>query len=191
MQKIADSQPFSFLPDPAKEDIFSQCQTETFKKNTILLTQEISPVEQCLFLSQGSAHYYFEQNNEKTLKGRLNVGDNFGGISILLNNAVATRSLMVLEDSVFLCLDADIFLKTCAEHAAFQDYFTNAFGKMMLSKAYAGIIARQIKDKEFNLPFFNQPISAIFRPNIISSPYDATIYESAKKMAKSLSLIHI
>jgi CBS domain-containing protein len=100
-----------------------------------------------LVLAQGSAQYYFEQNNEKTLQGRLNEGDNFGGISILLEE--------------------------------FKAFFTNAFGKLMLNKSYAGIIARQIKDKEFNLPFFNQPISAIFRPNIVTCPHDATIHKAA------------
>ena len=167
--------PFSFLPEKAKKDLLSLFSSETIKKDTILLAQEISSIEKFLVLSQGSAQYYFEQNNEKTLQGRLNQGDNFGGISILLNDGVAIRTLKVLENSVFLSLDADIFLKTCTEVEEFKAFFTNAFGRLMLNKSYAGIIARQIKDKEFNLPFFNQPISAIFRPNIVTCPHDATI----------------
>jgi CBS domain-containing protein len=182
-----DKAPFSFLPEKAKEDLLSHFSSETIKKDTILLVQEISSIEKFLVLSQGSAQYYFEQNNEKTLQGRLNEGDNFGGISILLNDAVAIRTLKVLENSVFLSLDADIFLKTCTEFEEFKAFFTNAFGKLMLNKSYAGIIARQIKDKEFNLPFFNQPISAIFRPNIVTCPHDATINEAAQKMAKNSS----
>jgi CBS domain-containing protein len=55
----------------------------------------------------------------------------------------------------------------------------------MLNKSFAGIIARQLKDKEFNLPFFNQPISAIFRPNMVTCPADATINEAAQKIAKN------
>jgi CBS domain-containing protein len=182
-----DQAPFSFLPEKAKKDLLSLFSSETIKKDTILLVQEISSIDKLLILSQGSARYYFEQNNEKTLQGRLNEGDNFGGISILLNDAVAIRTLEVLENSVFLSLDADIFLKTCAEFEAFKAFFTNAFGKLMLNKSYAGIIARQIKDKEFNLPFFNQPISAIFRPNIVTCPHDATISEVARKMVKNSS----
>jgi CBS domain-containing protein len=169
------------------EDLLSHFSSETVKKDTILLAQEISSIEKFLVLSQGSAQYYFEQNNEKTLRGSLNEGDNFGGISILLNDAVAIRTLEVLENSVFLSLDADIFLKACAEFEEFKAFFTNAFGKLMLNKPYAGIIARQIKDKEFNLPFFNQPISAIFRPNIVTCPHDATISEVARKMVKNSS----
>jgi CBS domain-containing protein len=182
-----DKAPFSFLPEKAKEDLLSHFSSETIKKDTILLVQEISSIGKFLVLSQGSAQYYFEQNNEKTLQGRLNKGDNFGGISILLNDAVAIRTLKVLENSVFLSLDANIFLKTCTEFEEFKAFFTNAFGKLMLNKSYAGIIARQIKDKEFNLPFFNQPISAIFRPNIVTCPHDATINEAAQKMAKNSS----
>jgi CBS domain-containing protein len=182
-----DKAPFSFLPEKAREDLSSHFSSETIKKDTILLAQEISSIEKFWVLSRGSAQYYFEQNNEKTLQGRLNEGDNFGGISILLNDAVAIRTLKVLENSVFLSLDADIFLKTCTEFEEFKTFFTNAFGKLMLNKSYAGIIARQIKDKEFNLPFFNQPISAIFRPNIVTCPHDATINEAAQKMAKNSS----
>jgi CBS domain-containing protein len=187
MKNELDKAPFSFLPEMAMENLLSHFSSETIKKDTILQVQEISSIEKFLVLCQGSAQYYFEQNNEKTLQGRLKEGDNFGGISILLNDAVALRTLKVLEDSVFLSLDADIFLKTCAEFEEFKAFFTNAFGALMLNKSYAGIIARQIKDREFNLPFFNQPISAIFRPNIVTCPHDATINEAAQKMAKNSS----
>jgi signal-transduction protein with cAMP-binding, CBS, and nucleotidyltransferase domain len=98
-----DQAPFSFLPEKEKKDLLSLFSSETIKKDTILLVQEISSIDKLLILSQGSARYYFEQNNEKTLQGRLNEGDNFGGISILLNDAVAIRTLKVLEDSAFLC----------------------------------------------------------------------------------------
>ncbi|MEN8246699.1 MAG: DUF294 nucleotidyltransferase-like domain-containing protein [Thermodesulfobacteriota bacterium] len=182
-----DMAPFSFLPETTKENLLDHFSSETVKKESILLVQEISTVNKFLVLSQGTAQYYFEQNNEKTLRGRLEAGDNFGGISILLNDTVAIRTLQVLEDSVFLSLDADIFLKTCSEYEAFKSYFSNAFGKLMLNKAFAGIIARQVKDKEFNLPFFNQPISAIFRPNIVTCPHNATINEAAEKMAQNNS----
>ncbi len=187
MENQLDTAPFSLLPEKAKQDLLSHFSSETIKKDTTLMVQEITSIEKFLVLSRGSAQYYFEQNNEKTLQGRLNEGDNFGGISILLNDAVAIRTLKALEDSVFLSLDASIFLKVCKEFEEFKVFFTNAFGRLMLNKSYAGIIARQIKDKEFNLPFFNQPISAIFRPNIATCPHDATISEVAQKMAKNNS----
>ena len=187
MEKLFSSKPFSYLPKAARETFLSRFESRPIKKNVVLLTQETSPVEKFLVLSKGLAQYYFEQNNEKTLQGTLGEGGDFGGISILLNGAVAIRTLEVIEDSVFLELDIDVFLKTCAEVEPFKTYFTNSFGRLMLNKSYSGIIARQIKDKEFNLPFFNQPISAIFKPNIIKCSHDATVREAAQKMAKSHS----
>ena len=111
MENKLDKAPFSFLPEKAKEDLLSHFSSETIKKDTILLVQEISPVGKFLVLSRGSAQYYFEHNNEKTLQGRLNEGDNFGGISILLNDAAAIRTLQVLEDSDFFKLGCQHFFK--------------------------------------------------------------------------------
>ena len=69
MENKLDNPPFSFLPEKAKKDLLSLFTSETIKKDTIFLVQEISSVEKFLVLSQGSAQYYFEQNNEKTLQG--------------------------------------------------------------------------------------------------------------------------
>jgi len=187
LEKLFSNTPFSFLPKSAKETFLSRLESRPVKKNSVLLTQETSPVEKFLVLSKGTAQYYFEQNNEKTLRGTLREGGDFGGISILLNGAVAIRTLEVIEDSLFLELDIDVFLKTCAEVESFKAYFTDSFGRLMLNKSYAGIIARQIKDKEFNLPFFNQPISAIFKPNISKCSHDATVKQVAQKMVKNHS----
>ena len=69
-----DSAPFSLLPESVIEDLVEKFTPETIKKDTMHLVQEISSLGKFLVLSQGSAQYYFEQNNEKTLKGRLMKG---------------------------------------------------------------------------------------------------------------------
>ena len=185
MKNFSEAEPFSFLPKQVIEDLLNQFSTVPIEKDTVVLSQEVSSVDKFLVLSQGSAQYYYEHNNTHTLKGQLKEGDNFGGISILLNDSVAIRTLAVLENSKLLALDVDKFLNLCQEYDDFKSYFTDAIGRLMLNKSFAGIIARQTKDKEFNLPFFNQPISAIFRPNIITCPQDATVHEATQKMAKN------
>mgnify|MGYP002725627680 CR=1 FL=1 len=179
--------PFSLLPEKAQKNIYDHFSFEDHKKGSILLVQELSKVEKLYVLSKGSAQYYYEENFAKTLKNNLKEGDNFGGISILMNDSISTRTLEVLEDSNFLTLDAHYFLEICAQFEKFQEYFTAEFGKCMLNKSYAGIILRHIRDKEFNLPFFNQPISAMFRPHIITCPVDTPIQAAAQKMKKSAS----
>lgn len=182
LKKDSQIYPFSLLSKEAQEKLYNSFSFEKVRKHTALFEQEISRVENLYILSKGQALYYYELNNTKILTGKLKQGDNFGGISILLNDAVAIRSLKIIEDCVFVTLKADYFLKLCKENPKFQDYFTNEFGKCMLNKSFAGIISRQIKDKEFNLPFFNQPIRTIFKPNIITCPMDESIASAVDKM---------
>lgn len=84
-----------------------------------------------------------------------------------------------------MTLEADVFLGLCRNYPEFREYFTNEFGKCMLNKAFAGIMARQIRDKEFSLPFFNRPISSVFRPNISTCPAETSIEEAARKMSRN------
>ena len=185
MKKDSQIYPFSLLSKKEQEKLYNEFSYEKVRKNTILLEQEITGVEKLYTLSKGHAQYYYELNNTKILTGELHQGDNFGGISILLNDAVSIRSLKILEDSVFLTLKTDFFLTVCKANPKFQDYFTNEFGKCMLSKSFAGIISRAIKDKEFNLPFFNRPIRTIFKPNIITCPMETSIQNAAIKMTRN------
>ena len=185
MKKESQMYPFSMLSKKDQEELAPAFSYEKIKENTIFLEQEITRVEKFYILSKGHAQYYYELNNTKILTGELQPGDNFGGLSILLNDSVSIRSLKALENCVFITLKADFFLTICKANPKFQDYFTNEFGKGMLNKSFAGIISRQIKDKEFNLPFFNRPIRTIFKPNIITCPSETSIENAAIKMSRS------
>ena len=185
MKKESQTYPFSVLSKQDQEELTPAFSYEKVKKDTVLFEQEITRVEKLYILSKGHAQYYYELNNTKVLTGEVNIGDNFGGLSILLNDAVSIRSLKILEDCVFITLKADIFLSLCKANPKFQDYFTNEFGKCMLNKSFAGIISRRIKDKEFNLPFFNRPIRTIFQPNIITCPMETSIENAAIKMSRN------
>lgn len=185
MKKTNSIPPFSLLSKESQKELYSHFSFEDHKKGTILLVQEISNVDKLYILSKGAARYYYEESFSKILKKDLMENDNFGGISILMNDGVSTRTLEVLEDSKFMTLDANLFIDLCKRFDKFQDYFTSEFGKCMLNKSYAGIILRHIRDKEINLPFFNQPISAMFRPNIATCPGDTSIRDASIKMSKS------
>ena len=185
MKQETQIYPFSLLSKETQEELATAFSYEKVKKETILLEQEITSVEKVYLLSKGRARYYYELNNTKILTGELEPGDNFGGLSILLNDAVCIRSLKILEDSVFITLKAELFLVVCKANPKFQDYFTNEFGKCMLNKSFSGIISRRMKDKEFNLPFFNRPIRTIFQPNIITCLMETSIEDAAIKMSRN------
>ena len=176
--------PFSLLSKAEEKDLSSWFSYETHPPGTIILVQEISRLTKLYILSRGAATYYFEHDNQKELSGEINPGDNFGGLSILFNAGIALRTLETVEESVFLTIDAESFLELCKKNPGFQSYFTDAFGALMLDTTFAGIIARQYKDKNLNLPFFNQPISAIYRPNIATCPEDTPAATAAEKMSR-------
>jgi CBS domain-containing protein len=185
MEKQSLNTPLSLLSSEKQKGINSDFSLEKIAKNYVLFEQEITKVEKFYILSKGLARFYYEQNNRQILTGELKPGDNFGGISILLNDTVSIRSLIALEDCLFTTITADSFLKLCKANQEFKDYFTNEFGKCMLNKSFAGIISRQIKDKEFSLPFFNRPIHTIFKPSILTCTIDTTIEDAAFKMSKN------
>ncbi|WP_022668901.1 DUF294 nucleotidyltransferase-like domain-containing protein [Desulfospira joergensenii] len=184
MKQKSIGPPFSLLSKTEEKDLSSWFSYETHPRGSMVMVQEISRLNKLYVLSKGSAFYYFEQDNQKILSGKMTPGDNFGGISILLNSGIAIRTLTTLEESIFLTIEAASFSDLCKKNPGFQSYFTDAFGLLMLDSAFAGIIARQYRDKSLNLPFFNQPISAIFRPNIATCPQTTSIAEAAKKMSR-------
>jgi CBS domain-containing protein len=187
MRKEYDYKPFSLLSREEFESIGAYLRYQTAPKDTVLLIQEISPVDTFCIITAGAARFYFEFNFTETLKKDLKAGDSFGGISILLNEGIATKTLRVLEDSVLLALDAGHFLALCEKNEAFTEFFTNAFGKSMINRTYAGIISRQVKNKELNLPFFNQPISAMYRPVIGACHGHDSIATASRMMAQANS----
>jgi len=175
---------FSCLTKSEEQEFCEKLTFEKYAGDTTLLVQEISRVEKLFILSKGSAAYYYEKDNNRLLKGKLKPGDTFGGLSILFNDAMAMHTLTLLEETVFLTIDVTDFSELCKKNMGFREHFTSEFGRCMLNKTFAGIVARQILDKSLNLPFFNQPISAIFRPNIATCPSDTAINGAALKMNK-------
>lgn len=179
--------PYSLLPEDEFDTIREHLYYEKVSQGTVLLVQEITMVETFRLLLSGCARLYYEFNFTETLSRDLRTGDSFGGISILLNEGIATKTLRIVEDAELVSLDAALFLNLCENYDDFTEFFTSAFGRSMINRTYAGIISRQVKDKELNLPFFNQPISAMYRPVIATCPRDTTIASAARKMAETNS----
>ncbi len=101
--------PFSLLSNQKQKKLSPAFFYEKVTRETVLLEQDITKVEKLYILSKGSAQYYYAMNNTNILTGELKTGDNFGGLSILLNDAVSIRTLKILEDSVFITLTAELF----------------------------------------------------------------------------------
>jgi CBS domain-containing protein len=65
-----------------------------------------------------------------------------------------------------------------------MEYFTDIFGRRMLEKSYASIIAKTLQPHEEGLQFFNQPVASIFTRRPVFGNIEMTIREAAQLMSR-------
>jgi len=176
--------PFSFLPEEEISRIAAAISIINYPKDTLLFVQGQSSIEYLYIIKKGAAERYFEENNQKTLRGILGEGDSYGGISMLMNNSISIRTLRVTEDSYFYILPKEIFLDICKKYETFSDFFTDTFGKRMLDRSYAEIIAGNFKPAELTPEFFNQPIENIINRELVYCDQEMPIQAAAAVMSE-------
>jgi len=176
--------PINFLPEEEISRIAASISIINYPRDTMLFVQGQSKLEYLYIIKKGAAERYFEENEKKTLRGMLGEGDMYGGISMLMNKGLAIRTLRVTEDSYFYILPKDIFLDVCQKYEAFSDYFTDTFGKRMLDRSYAEIIAGNFRPAEISPEFFNQPVASIVNRELVACDCEMPIQAAAAVMSQ-------
>jgi CBS domain-containing protein len=184
---LANLEPFSFLPEEEIDRISGELSMVKYPKDTVLFVQGMSRVGYLYILQRGLAERYFERSNQKTMSDILSDGDIYGGISMLLNDGMAVRSMRVTEDSYFYILSKDSFIDLCERFEAFSEFFTDTFGKRMLDKSYAAIIAKTLHSEAEDLQFFNQTVASITNRKILFGDASLSIQQAAKAMDREKS----
>ncbi len=186
-QLLQTTDPFSYLPEKELERIVAELSLEIHSKGTQLFLQGHTRVQQLYILFKGAAQRYYEQNNQKTMIGFLGEGDSYGGISILLNESISVRSLQVIEEATFFLLDRQLFLELCRLYPTFSEYFTDTFGKRMMDRSYAAIIAKTVRAEGETFQFFNQLVKTIYNKKVLFGDKQMTIKAAAEAMRSGKS----
>jgi len=176
--------PFSFLPEAEIEKAGMELSLVFHPKNTLIFTQGLSKIESLYIIQNGAAERYFEEGDHNIDTTLMSEGDLFGGISMLINNSIAIRSLRTTEDTHFYVWPKAYFLDVCNRNEQFLEYFTDTFGKRMLDRSYASIVAKTIQPGEEALQFLNQPVSSITQKKLISCASGTTIQSAAALMSR-------
>ena len=176
---LSKIEPFSFLPENEIHHIADSIQIEFYNKKKILFRQSISKIDKIYILKEGSADRFHEDIYKKLVTVPLHTGDVFGGISILLNESVAVRSLEIKDNTSFYTLPANLFLALCDRYENFKYYFTEIFGKSTFAKPVAKTIAQEQIDNEQSLQFFSNSISSVIRRNVLFCGAANTIKDAA------------
>jgi len=175
--------PFSFLPEDVLKEISKEFSIVHYSSGTRLFYQGKSKVEYLYIIQKGAVERYFEEGNNKTLRGVLGEGDLYGGISMLVNDGISVRSIHILENTYFYILSKTVFLKLCHDHKNFAEYFSGAFGKRMMDKSYAAIIKNPASGIDSATPFFDLQVQNIYQKNILSCGEDTPIQQAASLMS--------
>ena len=175
--------PFTFLPEEVLKEISKEISLVHYSSGTRLFYQGKSKVEHLYIIQKGAAERYFEEGEEKTLRGVLGEGDMYGWISMLVNNGISVRAIRILENTYFYILPKAVFLKLCNEHEVFAEYFTASFGKKMMDRSYASIIKSHAGSTDSESQFFNLQVENIYHKNMLSCSEDTTIQNAAALMS--------
>lgn len=184
---LSSIDPFTFLPEEEIERAAQSLSRVSYPQGTVLFVQGKTRVGYLYILQTGAAERYYEENGEKKMRGLLSEGDIYGGISMLLNDGLSVRTMEVVEDSTFCVLPSQVFFDICQKYSTFSDFFSDTFGKRMLSRSYAAIIAKTLHPQEDSLQFFNQPLSLIYSRQPVFCDADTSIRDAAGVMTRRKS----
>ena len=176
--------PFSFLPEDELRALTPHISRVAFPADTVVFTQGESQVDGLYVIQSGAAERYFEQNRVKTLLGVIGEGEMFGGISMLVNDMRAVRTLRTVEETVFCKLDHAVFFDVCRRHDAFREFFTDAFGKRMLDRSYAAILAKGAVPRVDSTAFYNQVAYDVCTRSLVSCSGDLPVQRAADMMSR-------
>ncbi|RPJ71458.1 MAG: hypothetical protein EHM15_10585, partial [Desulfobacteraceae bacterium] len=182
---LARIPPFSFLPEQELAALAPEIRRLFFPGDTRVFVQGESRVDGLYIIQQGAAERFSVDDQQKTLAGVLGEGEMFGGISMLVNDMLAVRSLRTLEDSTFLKLPHQAFFDLCRRHAAFSEFFTDAFGKRMLDRSYAALIAKSRSYSAEPLALLNQPVAGVCSRRLVDCPPELSIRAAAQLMSRN------
>lgn len=179
---LAGVAPFSFLDTADLARAAEKVQSVSHPADVKLFTQGISRVNALYIVVNGAARRHFEGKDHDMEGSLLGEGDLFGGISMLLNDGICIRSLHTTEQTQFLLLPKADFFEICKKNQQFLEFFTDTFGKRMLDRSYAAIVAKTIQPSEESLHFLNRRVDSIARKNPLACSEDTTIRAAARLM---------
>ncbi len=181
---LARIPPFSFLPEEDLRALAPHTSSVFFPRGAVVFVQGESRVDGLYIVQRGAAERYFEENRTKTLASVIGEGEMFGGISMLVNDMLAVRTLRTIEDTTFCKLAHEAFFDLCRRHDVFSEFFTDAFGKRMMDRTYSAIIAKSATPRSEPLALFSQPVSEVCTRSLMTCSADLPIQQAAEMMSR-------
>lgn len=171
---LATHHPFDQLPAEILSKLPEQIAQRSFAKNEIVLEYG-SPNDWLYIIRQGAVEVH---DPNEGLLARLSEGDIFGHRS-LLGDGIADDSFRAIEDTLLVCLPAELFHDLRRDHAQFR-YFFGPIG----AKRLHGALQAVGNDDDAGVNLMTTPIAEIVSRPAVTLPINATVREAAELMTR-------
>ncbi len=178
--------PFNILPDTVLSEVSDVMQVKVFERQETVYHQDKSELDAIDIIAEGAynAYFYDSQGNVR-LEELYDIGDVYGGSSVLLNKHYSIRTVSAKANTVVLRLDKDEFKALCRSYHKFFEHFTIQYGNKMLNDEYAHFAKRNSTVEENFMDadiIFNRKISSITPRLLVTCSPETPIYEVASYM---------
>jgi CBS domain-containing protein len=130
---------FAKLPKETLVHICNQAERADYKKGHTLCVQNETAIDRVYIVESGELELFYEKDGQKTLRGSMQSGDIFGGISILMNSGISVRTVVVSRDVSMIVLSSELFLDLCTRNGEFYTFFVETFHDRMVGRSYAAM----------------------------------------------------
>lgn len=165
---------FSMLSEEDLEHVAVQTVSQKFSRGKKLATQDATLLSHIYIIRSGGISLHWENDTMRRLVGYIVSDEIFGGISILMNDGISLRTVIVEEETQAYLLPRQVFMEICQAHKNFYWTFI----------------------KNFNLNSIDPELDAIINTGIIKlflsgiKPF-STLSEPEIDLAENvLSLVH-
>ncbi|MDX1906332.1 MAG: DUF294 nucleotidyltransferase-like domain-containing protein [Bacteroidia bacterium] len=183
---LRNTSPFDLLPEEEIEFLTGIFFRREYAAGALIYQQDMSLLQELSVIRSGRVEKYFQVGEgRKDYAECFGPGETFGAISILLNNQRAIRSVRALEPTIIYQLPEIYFQELCRKYEQFYAFFTQEFGKRMLTGGYAAAMMRPSGTatgfQQADLSFTRR-IGDTFTPNLNACLPDTPIREAARSM---------
>lgn len=184
---LRNIQPFSKLPGNILEATAAELKELDYFQEKIIYEQEISMLRGVEIIVSGSIETFFydSQHNKRDVR-ILQPGEIYGAISILYNQRLSIRTVIVKPGTHTYFLHRKTFKALCKHYAPFIQFFQEDFSSRMLDENFLHFFKKPTwKDESFSYTdqFFSKKIESVAYRPIISATADTPVYEVAQKMS--------
>ena len=95
---------FANLPEKELALVAGEIEEKKFPRRTILAVQGRTELDGVYIIKSGTMELFYETDGEKNIKGVLEPGEIFGGVSILMNAGFSVRTVQVVADATVYLL---------------------------------------------------------------------------------------